>query len=37
LVRAQQPPTSATDIGIAAVDLANYDRLLSGQEVAYAM
>lgn len=37
LVRAQQLPTPVTDIGIAAVDLANYDRLLSGQEVAYAM
>jgi CRP-like cAMP-binding protein len=37
LVRAQQLPTPVTDIGIATVDLANYDCLLSVQEVAYAM
>jgi len=37
LVRAQQLPSPVTDVGVAAVDLASYDRLLSMEEVAYAM
>ena len=37
LVCAQQLPSPVTDIGVVAVDLACYDRLLSIEEVAYAM
>lgn len=37
LVSVQQIPTPFTDIGIATVDLASYDSLLSMEEVAYAM
>ena len=37
LLRAQQPLSSVTEVGVVAVDLACYDRLLSGEEVAYAM
>jgi hypothetical protein len=37
LVLAQQLPSPVTDIGVAAVDLASYDRLLTMKEVAYAM
>jgi hypothetical protein len=36
LVRTQQLPTPVTDVGIATVDLANYDRLLSMEGVTYA-
>lgn len=37
LVRAQQLPSPVTEVGVVAVDLACYDRLLSMEEVAYAM
>ncbi|GLI38803.1 transposase [Geobacter hydrogenophilus] len=37
LVHAQQLPSPVTDVGVAAVDLSSYDRLLSMEEVAYAM
>jgi hypothetical protein len=37
LVRAQQLPSPITEVGVVAVDLACYDRLLSIEEVAYAM
>lgn len=37
LVCTKQRPAPVTDVGVAAVDLASYDRLLSMQEVAYAM
>jgi hypothetical protein len=37
LVHDQQLPSPAISVGVAAVDLANYDRLLSMEEVAYAM
>jgi hypothetical protein len=37
LVRAQQLPSPITEVGVVAVDLACYDRLLSMEEVAYAM
>lgn len=37
LVHAQQLPSPVTDVGVAAVDLASYDRLLSIEEVTYAM
>ena len=37
LVHAQQLPSPVTDVGVAAVDLSSYDRLLSVEEVAYAM
>lgn len=37
LVHAQQLPSPVTDVGVAAVDLASYDRLLSMEEVVYAM
>jgi len=37
LVHAQQLPSPVTDVGVAAVDLASYDRLLSMEEVTYAM
>jgi hypothetical protein len=36
LVRTQQLPTPVTDVGIATVDLANYDRLLTMEGVTYA-
>jgi hypothetical protein len=37
LVLAQQLPSPITEVGVVAVDLACYDRLLSMEEVAYAM
>ena len=37
LVRAQQLPSPVAEVGVVAVDLASYDRLLSHQEVTYAM
>ena len=37
LVCAQQLPSPVTEVGVAAVDLASYDCLLSMEEVAYAM
>jgi len=37
LVRTQQLPSPVTDVGVVAVDLACYDRLLSMEEVANAM
>lgn len=37
LARAQQLPSPITEVGVVAVDLACYDRLLSMEEVAYAM
>ncbi len=37
LVHAQQLPSPVTKIGVDAVDLASYDRLLTMKEVAYAM
>jgi hypothetical protein len=37
LVHAQKLPSPVTDVGVAAVDLSSYDRLLSMEEVAYAM
>ncbi len=37
LVLAQQLPSPVTEVGVVAVDLACYDRLLSMEEVAYAM
>lgn len=37
LVRAQQLPLPVTEVGVVAVDLACYDRLLSMEEVAHAM
>lgn len=36
LVRAQQIPSPVTDVAVAPVDLASYDRLLSMEEVTYA-
>ena len=37
LMRAQQLPSPVTEVGVVAVDLACYDRLLTMEEVAYAM
>ena len=37
LVRAQLLPSPVTEVGVVAVDLACYDRLLTTEEVAYAM
>ena len=37
LVCTKQLPAPVTEVGVTAVDLASYDRLLSMQEVAYAM
>ena len=37
LVRVQLLPSPVTEVGVVAVDLACYDRLLSMEEVAYAM
>jgi len=37
LVRVQLLPSPVTEVGVVAVDLACYDRLLTMEEVAYAM
>jgi hypothetical protein len=37
LVRAQLLPSPVTEVGVVAVDLACYHRLLSMEEVVYAM
>jgi len=37
LMLAQQLPSPITEVGVVAVDLACYDRLLTMEEVAYAM